>query len=1399
MKRIRIAGAALALVVLLSCGAMAEDVKFEFDIPTIPKTPKITDIVNSSAVAGAVMKVYATIVGQEQMQACCGVNCDQTDCEMAQWWGRPDPTVVPNPPCIPNPNGTGNCMKSGNPKLFYYVNEVANTGPPVTMSYNTDSGKFEGEISLAGTAVGDIVYYYIVAVDGRGNVTSQLPKPDSVSCTSVTSWNASYETAATSNCTMMSSYERCSLNQTGTPTCGTSYSVNDPTGDTCGEPDANGNQSVVSGWQILDIGGYSASAGQGYGDLPTDDVVCTKIKLGAQPPQSGSGAIEGYLMIFFNPDIADPNPSDIHFPNAFAVSFAPKAEAIDANLAKVLWNGDCVTNPNTPDPLACKLFVGTDTETRLKIGFTNSELRFIAKNSLPNGKALIGSTSKSTTMVFLTGKIQLSGGTPFYVVDLTPGLDMLKDNRSATVGPPGRPAPPIVKSTTCQTGGVGTTSTCIKQGNVAPAGGNNCNFQLLPSPDKSFTNYYNVYYNTTNDKTSATLVATLSGSSNFAENGSALYNKTYNIPNSGGQLNGYPRYFFFSAVNTSAEPGQQETLSASWTSAVCTPEDWVAPAAPTAFSCATPSGQEEKCYCVWTADKTSDPSLYGFDIRRGGVLLNTLAILPNSYDDPNLVNATPYSYEVRSIDVGDNKSSWASTTCTPEDFKPPSKIEPSVVLQIGKYGVNVNWEPSAEEDMTGGGYNIYYCEKPAQTSCGADTGGLPVGYSKLNGTLVAHPAVPNPMSYSNDSAFGSEEKEWCFWVEACDNCKTASTCPSNTGANCSYFDTIYQYRKCIVVSAVVPDIAPLWPENQEVTADPAGQSCTLVWDQVCTNEEGAFGNCDYPEPAELVGYKIMHSATVAGSCDQLPTPGGGTPIKTVMAGGSTDYTHASSLLTNGTSYCYRVYAYNMFDKFSRATPVPATANAVICTPLDTTAPNKPDMIEPIAFDQFSCTPSWTAVTDKNSVTYDIHRCTGGWTTCNAGTKFTKINSSAMTALNYMDDTVSSETEYIYCATASDPSANTSAKYESTELSNCGYCYPSDKCLPPTAVEGFEIAPTYYGARAGWTNSTDDDGMGAGYHVYLCTSSNPSSCTTPYGRLTSSGPIPGAHDRQLGQDPKTFANIPVTSSGNYYIGVSYTGVACGESQIAVAAAPVNLETQDACMIDPDECPVEIALAEAFMGYTIATCNSGDSGCLVATGQSTGFKKVAQGVPGVQIEVVESVSKAVVKMATTDSEGEIPTFRLRTGSCSDCADPTKQYIVQARFTEGTWDQNASGLMGCAADSPAGECVVTLQAAGALSETAATSVKSVAAPDVSTAGGGDVGNPTCRPTVHVANLQPLKYRFGAFAGDAKYHPAVDFNMDGKISIHDLAVLKKNFGKPVPVSSSTMLCDPEFDNRTP
>jgi hypothetical protein len=1108
-------------------------------------------------------------------------------------------------------------------------------------------------------------------------------------------------------------------------------------------------------------------------------------------------------MSLFNPDITDPNPADTYFPNAFALSFSPKAEAIDPNLAKVLWDGDCASgiNPAWHDPLACKIFVGTDTETKLKIGYTSSELRFIAKNALPNGKSIIGSSSKSATMVFLTGKIQLSGGTPFFVVDLTTGLNMIKDNRSVTVGPPIKPAPPILRSNTCQTNGVGTTSTCIKQGTTIPAAGNDCVFDILPSPDKSFTNYYNVYYNTVDDRNTATLVETLSGPDNFPENGSVAYSKIFNIPDSG--LNGHPRYFFFSSSNSTAGPGGQETLKANWTRAVCLPEDWVAPVAPAAFTCATPIGHEKKCHCSWTADKTSDPSLYGFDIKRGGTMLNTSSIISNYYEDPNLANATQYGYEVRAIDVGDNKSGWTSATCATRDLKPPAKVELSVVCQLGQFGVNIDWNPNAEPDMSGGGgYNVYYCQNATSKSCGADSEGLPVGFSKLNGTLILHPAVPNAMSYSNNTAFGAWDNEWCFWVEACDNCKAAGTCPENQTANCSLFDTSYRYRKCIPIPCGCPPYeAPRWPENQKATAEPEGQSCKIEWDKVCADDEGnTFANCDYPEPHELVGYKIMHSEAISGGCAHLANPGypGATPVRTVRAGGSMEFTHSSSTLVNGTTYCYRVYAYNMFEKFSRATPVPVTAQAVICTPRDITPPNKPQMIFPLPFNSFSCIPTWSAVTDKNTVTYDVHRCTGNLWTCNSAGKFSKITTSSLSTLNYMDESVTSETDYVYCATAKDPSGNQSAVYEVSDMSNCGYCTdPRGRCLPPVGVEGFEIGPTYYGARAGWTNSSDDDGMGAGYHVYLCANANPASCVTPYGRLTSSGAVPGAHDRQLGQDPLPFYNIPVALSGDYYLGVSYTGASCGESQIAISSSPIRLETQDVCAIDPEACPVSFEFSKPFTRYEIQTCSVGTTGCLAAAGAATGFRKVETPLPGIRVEVVEDATKTVVKSKQTDISGNIPLFKMRTGICSECVDASKQYVVRAVFPAGTWDPNAAGLMGCASDSPAGECVVTLRAAGALSATAATTVKGATAPDAATAGGGEIGNPTCRPTVHIANLQPLRHRFGSFAGDALYHPAADFNMDGKVSMQDLDVFKKNYGKTVPVSSSTLLCDPLFDAR--
>ena len=572
---------------------------FSFDIPTIPQCPKLYGVANSAAVSGTeYFTVSANIEGVEQKEACCGSNCDSSDCDMDEWYMRPDPDIEPNPTCIPNANGHPDyadydeaCKLTGNPKVYYKA--FPNVGSPISgsvdMAYNSDTGKFEANVPLTGLQENDEMTYYIVASDNRGNVIAQVPDPSTVPCTSVSSWSTDYETPPLNNCDFMNGYDLCANNQEGSPVCGSDYSANDPAGDTCGEPDSNGNAPTVSGIDLVDILGISAGAGKGFGDLPGVEVVCSRIGLMDAPPNTSEGVIDAYVMIFFNPDIPDPNPANIHMENAFAITYAPEAAGADPNLVKVLWDGDCVTDPDTADILGCKIFIGSDSENRLKIKYNNGDLIFIAQNDL-GGRTMVGNTNKETTMIFGTGAIQLSGGTPFWLTDLSVGLTMQKNNKSATVGPPGNPAAPNPKSISCQVGGSGDATTC-PQSTTQPAS-NECVMTITPSPDKSFTTYYNVYHGMTSSASDATLVAELSGATNFPENGSSNYTKSYSVTT----LDGKPHYFFLSSVNAGGgDP--LETEQSNWQKTSCTVEDWVPPSAPTAFTCSTPDGFESRCKC----------------------------------------------------------------------------------------------------------------------------------------------------------------------------------------------------------------------------------------------------------------------------------------------------------------------------------------------------------------------------------------------------------------------------------------------------------------------------------------------------------------------------------------------------------------------------------------------------------------------------------------------------------------------------------------------------------------------------------------------------------------------------------------------------------------------------------
>jgi len=126
MKILRVAVLSALLFMAYSCPVLSGDCSFTFDVPTIPQSPKLYNISNSTAYLGAeYFTVSAIIEGVEQMNACCGPNCDRSDCEMEDWYMRPSPDVYPNPTCIPNAGGHPDfvcyddvCEKPGNPKVY---------------------------------------------------------------------------------------------------------------------------------------------------------------------------------------------------------------------------------------------------------------------------------------------------------------------------------------------------------------------------------------------------------------------------------------------------------------------------------------------------------------------------------------------------------------------------------------------------------------------------------------------------------------------------------------------------------------------------------------------------------------------------------------------------------------------------------------------------------------------------------------------------------------------------------------------------------------------------------------------------------------------------------------------------------------------------------------------------------------------------------------------------------------------------------------------------------------------------------------------------------------------------------------------------------------------------------
>jgi len=190
-------------------------------------------------------------------------------------------------------------------------------------------------------------------------------------------------------------------------------------------------------------------------------------------------------------------------------------------------------------------------------------------------------------------------------------------------------------------------------------------------------------------------------------------------------------------------------------------------------------------------------------------------------------------------------------------------------------------------------------------------------------------------------------------------------------------------------------------------------------------------------------------------------------------GTSTTTSYSDASLAAGTTYSYRVAAYDAAGNVS-AQSSPASA-----TTLDTTAPSVPTNLNGSASSATQINLTWTASTDNVGVTgYRVYR--GG----------TQIGTSA--TITYSDTTVVGSTTYSYTVAAYDAAGNVSAQSIAKSVSTPDVTAPST----PSGLSATAASPSRI--NLSWSASTDTGGSGlAGYRVYRSGSLIASTTITSY--------------------------------------------------------------------------------------------------------------------------------------------------------------------------------------------------------------------------------------------------------------------------------------------------------------
>jgi len=543
----------LLLISLIANCSVAQNLAFNFAIQEMPSPPTITGVQNFPITPFAsFFKVSATIESQIQWIKVCDT-VPQSNCASSDWYRIPDPQITPNPPEI----------KAA--FVYYYHEDNISDANRIALSYDDKLDKWSADIPFdSNWEIYDSISYYIVAIDGIGNVASEAPIGEP--CKSMGAWNQSEATPRNDSCSYAAGYFECGEFKSIAPgNCGDEYTVGDKQGDVCGEPDANGGQSITN-QPRLDIRGISAGVDGSIAGV-NSPILCVNMGIG-EPPSPATEfpttleSAEGYMLYIFNPDIPDSNPSDTHIRNAYIITYSPESTGADPTLTRILWDGDCVTNPNNTDPFSCRLLIAVGDHPKLKIGY-NETLQFIVKengfddyHNIPY--SLVGKSSENTVIAGATGMFNLTGGTAFWTSDITSGLRFYPREQTDSVVSYHHGDSPVITETSCSADG-GKTGFSVCPRSISQPASNTCRIDFDQSYYSYIVDEYQIYRSTTDNRKDAVKIGSV------LEDGSEKYTFEDVITN----LNGTKYYYWLAPYN-------QKYGGANFVSSTsCIIEDWI--------------------------------------------------------------------------------------------------------------------------------------------------------------------------------------------------------------------------------------------------------------------------------------------------------------------------------------------------------------------------------------------------------------------------------------------------------------------------------------------------------------------------------------------------------------------------------------------------------------------------------------------------------------------------------------------------------------------------------------------------------------------------------------------------------------------------------------------------------